>query len=306
MRRPSRSIAMACGALVLFTLTMTGCGEGEAPPGRLDLDLAGGTPHGMVREAWLEFSGLTVERADGTRVQHGFDEPRRIDLAKIGRGHAATLLEDMELPAGRYEWIQLHLNTRGKKDTYLVLADDSVRELVVPSKERNHLRIGTPFVVPPGGDVKRTIDFHLHEPLREKGPTSDTYAIRPILRSVATETASHIKATAEEDLIARHCSEPHRSGVALYVFSGEGVEPDDIGGPGPNPVSVSTGRENDNDPFEFHAAFLEPGPYTIALTCNADGDQAKTDDAFAFFATTVIRIEPGATARHHFGEPELP
>ncbi len=261
----------------------------------------------MVREAWLEFSGLTVERADGTRIQHGFDEPQRIDLAQIGRGNAATLLEDMELLAGRYEWLQLHLNTRGKKDTYLVLADASVRELVVPSEERNHLRIDTPFVVPPGGEVKRTIDFHLHEPLREKGPTSDTYAIRPILRSVATETASHIAATAENDLILRHCSEPHRSGLALYVFSGEGVEPDDIGGPGPDPVSVSAGRaKDDGDPFEFHAAFLEPGPYTIALTCNVDGDEAQNDDAFAFFATTVIEVGPGDTVNHHFGEPELP
>ncbi len=306
MRRLSRSIAVVCGALALFALTVTSCGDTEVPPGRIDLDLAGGTPHGMVREAWLEFSGLTVERADGTRIQHGFDEPQRIDLAKLGRGHAATLIEDLELLAGRYEWIQLHLNTRGKKDTYLVLADDSVRELVVPSEERNHLRIDTPFVVPPGGKVKRTIDFHLHEPLSEKGPTSDTYAIRPILRSVATEMASHIEATAGKDLIARHCSEPHRSGLALYVYSGEGIEPDDIGGPGPDPISVSAGHAIDDDQFGFHAAFLHPGPYTIALTCNADGDQAETDDAFAFFATTVIQTGPGDTVEHHFGDPGRP
>lgn len=307
MWRSSRSIAVTCGALVLFVLTVTGCGYGEEPPGRIDLDLAGGTPHGMIQEAWLEFSGLTVERADGTRIQHGFDEPRRIDLARLGWGNAATLLEDMELLAGRYEWIQLHINTRGKKDTYLVLADDSARELVVPSEERNHLRIETPFVVPPDGDVKRTIDFHLHEPLHEKGPTTDTYALRPILRSVPTDTASHIEATIEQGLITRQCSEPHRSGLALYVFAGEGVEPDDIGGPGPDPVSISTGhKQGDGDPFEFHAAFLEPGPYTIALTCNADGDEAETDEAFAFFATTVIRTGPGDTVKHHFGDPELP
>lgn len=304
MRRRSRFTAMARSAPLLFALTLAACGDGEERRGRLDLDLAGGTPHGMVREAWLEFSGLTVERADGTRIQHGFDKPQRIDLAKIDRGNAATLVEDMELLAGRYEWIQLHLNTRGKKDTYLVLADDSVRELVVPSGERNHLRIGTPFVVPPDGDVKRTIDFHLHEPLREKGPTSDTYAIRPILRSVVTETASHIEATADNGLIVQHCSEPHRSGLALYVFAGEGVEPDDIGGPGPDPTSVSEGRKkDDDDPFEFHAAFLEPGPYTMALTCNAEGDAAGVDDAFSFFATTVIRVGPGETASHHFVEP---
>ncbi len=307
MRRPSRSISVACGALVLFALTVSGCGDTETPPGRIDLDLAGGTPHGSIREAWLEISGLTVEHADGTRIQHGFDEPQRIDLAKVGRGNAAKLIEDMELPAGRYEWIQLHLNTRGKKDTYLVLAGDSVRELVVPSGERNHLRIGTPFEVPPDGEVKRTIDFHLHEPLGEKGPTSNTYALRPILRSVATETASHIEATAQRDLIARHCSAPHRSGLALYVFAGEGVAPDDIGGTGPDPISVSFGRaESDNDPFGFHAAFLEPGDYTIALTCSAGGDKAETDDPFAFFATSGIRTEPGETVEHHFGNTELP
>jgi hypothetical protein len=298
---------MVCGALVLFALTLPFWRDAEAPPGRIDLDLSGGTPHGSIREAWLEFSGVTVERADGQRIQHGFDKPQRIDLAKIERGNAAELLAGMELPAGRYEWLEFHLNTRGREDTYLVLADDSVRELVVPSDERNHLRIETPFEVPPGGEVKRTIDFHLHEPLGKKGPTSNTYALRPILRSVATETAAHIEATAGRDLIARHCSEPHRSGLALYVFAGEGVTPDDIGGTGANPISVSAGRtESENHPFEFYAAFLEPGDYTIALTCNAGGDQAKTDDSFAFFATTVIHIGPGDTLSHQFAEPERP
>lgn len=307
MRRPSRSIALASGALVLFALTLTGCSDTDQPPGRLSLDLAGGVPSGTVREAWLEFSGLTVEHADGTRVQHGFAEPKRVDLARLGRGNATSLVEEMELPAGTYEWMQLHLNTRGKKDTYLVLADDSVRELVVPSGERNQLRIETPFQIPPGGAVKRTIDFRLHEPLGEKGPTNNTYTLRPILRSVATEAASHIVAIAERDLIERHCREPHQNSIALYVFAGEGVTPDDIGGTGANPVSVSAYRaESDAHPFEFHAAFLEPGDYTIALTCNAGGDQPETDDPFAFFAATDIRTGPGETINHRFGEPERP
>ncbi|WP_070989051.1 DUF4382 domain-containing protein [Halofilum ochraceum] len=304
MQRPSPSTAIACGALILFALFIAGCGDAEESPGRIDLDLTGGLPDGSIRAAWLEFSGLTVERVDGQRVQHGFDEPKRIDIARLRRGNTARLTEDMELPAGAYEWIQLHLNTRGKKDTYLVLADNSIRELVVPSGVRNHLHIGAPFTVPPDGTVKRTIDFQLHEPLGEKGPTTNTYAISPILRSVATETASHIVASADRDLIARHCSEPHRSGIALYVFSGEGVGPDDIGGPGPRPVSVSRGQAEDAEaPFEFHAAFLAPGPYTIALTCNAGGDRATTDDAFAFFGTAVIRTGPGDTVKHHFGPP---
>lgn len=307
MQRPSRSSVVACGALVLFALTAVGCGNSDTPSGRIDVDLAGGIPQGNIREAWLEFSGLTVERTDGKRIQHGFDEPQRIDLARLGPGNATGLLEDMELPAGRYEAIHLHLNTRGKEDTYLVLADDSMRELVVPSEDREHLRVETPFEVPSGGEVKRTIDFHLHEPLGEEGPTNNTYALRPILRSVTTETASHIEAIAERDLIARHCKQPHRSGLALYVFEGEGVTPDDIGGSGPNPVSVSAGRaESDDHPFEFHAAYLEPGDYTIALTCNAGGDRAETDDQFAFFATTGVRAGSGDTVDHRFGDPELP
>jgi hypothetical protein len=290
------------GVLMLAALTATGCGNGEDAPGRIDLDLAGGIPRGDISEAWLEFSGLTVERRDGMRVQHAFDQPRRIDLVPLDEGNAIGLAEDLELPSGRYEWIQLHLNTRGKEDTYLVLADDSVRELVVPSEGRHHLRVETSFEIPAGGEVKRTIDFHLHEPLGRKGPASNTYALRPILRSVDTATATHIRATAEPDFIARHCSEPHRSGLALYVFAGEGAMPDDIGGPGANPVSVSTVRtEEDDSLLTFHAAFLAPGDYTIALTCNAEGDTADTDDAFAFFGTTGVHTDPGDTVDHRFG-----
>ncbi len=301
MRRPSRSIAMACGAFVLFALTATGCGDGDETPGRIDLDLSGGTPRDSVREAWLEISGLTVERADGTRVQHGFDAPQRIDLATLGRGNATTLLEDMELPAGRYEWIHLHLNTKGKKDTYLVLADDSVRELVVPSEERDHLRIETPFEVPPDGEVKRTIDFHLHEPLGEKGPTSNTYALRPILRSVETETASHIRATVRRDIIERHCREPHRSGLALYVFAGRhsrryrrqrcrpGQHQRRPRGKRRSSIRVPCGVSGSWP--------LPPSP--------AGGDKPASDDSLAYFATADVHTGPGDTVDHHFAEPEL-
>lgn len=309
MPRSSRTIAMVTGAiaLALVVLALAACSDGADTDGRLELNLGGGIPQGSVREAWLEFSGLTVERSDGTRVQRGFDDPRRIDLAELGADGSTALVREMELPAGRYEWIQLHLNTRGKEDTYLVLADDSIHELVIPSEGRNHLRIDTPFDVPPNGTAARTIDFHLHEPLGKKGPTSQTYTLRPILRSVATDTASRITATAPRSFIRQQCREPHRRGLALYVFAGEGVTPDDIDGATPDPVTVSAGRTAaETASFEFHAAFLAPGDYTIALTCHAHTDEAETDDGIGFFATTAVQTGSADTVEYHFGDPDLP
>lgn len=52
--------------------------------------------------------------------------------------------------------------------------------------------------------------------------------------------------------------------------------------------------------YEFHAAFLAPGEYIVALTClfTADPENGRTD--IRFLSATNVVVDPRAEAQHNF------
>ena len=92
---------------------------------------------------------------------------------------------------------------------------------------------------------------------------------------------------------------------AAYVYSGHNVTPGDIDEASPSNVEPVTTTmiqyDNATGLYIFEAAFLAPGDYTIALTCNADrevidendnGDDGdpNDDDALKFFGVQNVSI----------------
>jgi hypothetical protein len=64
------------------------------------------------------------------------------------------------------------------------------------------------------------------------------------------------------------------------VFAGAQIEPDDVDGADPDPVTSARVRLDDaSGSWAYRAAFLAPGDYTLALTCDAVADDPATDDA---------------------------
>ena len=60
---------------------------------------------------------------------------------------------------------------------------------------------------------------------------------------------------------------------------------------------VSTGNvELDNNLYEYAIAFLPPGNYTLALTCDADIDSAATDDDLTFSTPVNVTVSSGQTS----------
>ena len=91
----------------------------------------------------------------------------------------------------------------------------------------------------------------------------------------------------------------------------KGEEPDDIDGKDPEPVTTaSLTNEDGDDTYTGKAAFLEPGTYTVAFTCNpeddvapdgdtpSDKDAADDDDTVTFQDAVDREVKAGETATY--------
>jgi hypothetical protein len=91
----------------------------------------------------------------------------------------------------------------------------------------------------------------------------------------------------------------------VYVFSGAGIAPDDIeeaDGADADPLVVaSVSVENGSTAYAYHAAFLPPGAYTVAFTC--DDDDAAADDTLTFVGAQDVTVQSNLISTADFAEP---
>lgn len=138
------------GVLALFgaLLTVAGCGgDGNdgTDTGALSLRITDG-PVEDAEHVYIQFSGLQLQSADGphTTLYYCQDPanpaltvvsedacttppaPKRFDLLALTGGEAEFLLETFVLPAGRYNWIRLMVDTDGEDDSCIDVDKDGM------------------------------------------------------------------------------------------------------------------------------------------------------------------------------------
>ena len=196
---------------------------------------------------------------------------------ELQNGRTAVLVNDVILPAGRYEWIRLIVdNVPSVRDSY-VMANGMECELIVPSGAESGLKMNRGFDLTADGSVAFTVDFDLRKSLHAPpgqhsmiGMCTQGYLLRPTLRLVQDSEVGAIAGTVAPALF---------QGIAgcvprVYVFS-DGANavgtttPDDQDANEPNPVVMAT---PDADTGAYKATFLTQGNYTVAYTCNGDKD----------------------------------
>ncbi|HDY86751.1 MAG TPA: response regulator [bacterium] len=57
---------------------------------------------------------------------------------------------------------------------------------------------------------------------------------------------------------------------------------------------------DDNEDYVYRASFLNAGDYTIAFTCQADGDDPELSDPIAFVGTKEVSVTAGVVTIHNF------
>lgn len=295
--------ALSIAALAALTACGGGGGGSSGATGTLDLKITD-APVDAAKAVVVEFTGVALKRADGEEIVITFDAPRTIDLLALQGGASASLLEDRELPAGRYEWMRLMVNAqRGVIDSYITLDDNSQHSLFVPSGAQTGLKLVSGFTVPANAAASFTIDFDLRKSITQPQSGAGDYFLKPALRVVDNAQVGGIAGTVGTSAL-QHASCPNKDPAlnsnVVYVFEGAGVAPDDIDGAGVEPVATANATANGTGAYSWRTAFLTPGAYTVAFTCQGATDDPESSQAIIFIGTQDVTVVKDQVAPANF------
>lgn len=283
-------------ALPLFAalgLTLAGCGGDEAP-GSLSVAVTD-APVASAEAVVITYTGGLVHGSGGEDVSFTIDPHRQLNMLELSVGQSVVIFDEFKLPAGHYQWIRLETDL--STDGSWIAIDGHRHPLSCNSCDKNGLKLHRSFNVDPGGHVAFTVDWELNKAI-SKPVSKGAYSPRPTARIVDTQTAAAIAGQIDGSTIASlgGIASPDNTGCAFYVHEGEAI-PDDVfitdseSSVHTNPESVARVCYRD-DAFRYRAAFLEPGEYTVSLTCDAITDDPELNQDDVLFTGTPLEQKP--------------
>ena len=292
------------GAGLAAVLASCGGGSSDGATGTVSVAITD-APVDQAKAVVVEFTGVALRPAGGEEIIINFDSPRAINLLELQGGDSAALLEGQTVPAGAYTGMRLLVNAaRNNTDSYITLADDTQHSLFIPSGAQNGLRLVSGFNVPANGAASFTIDFDLRKSITSPQAPGSDFFLRPALRIVDNSEVGAIAGTVSPDTLAdSSCTDeidPSQNSNVVYIYEGANVTPDDIDGGAVDPITTANVTDNGSGAFAYRAAFLSPGDYTVAFTCEAANDEAGSDDALTFLGTRTVNVAADETTAADF------
>lgn len=294
--------------LLLITTLVAACSNG----GEVTLGVTD-APVDSAQHVYVQFTGVELQGGNGNtqNIDFGTDDQgnpitKNWDLLSLQNGQRDFLLNGHALDSGKYNWIRLKVNAQadGVYDSYIVI-NGSNYELAIPSGAETGLKLNTPFTISDQDTVDFTVDFNLrksiHNPNGMIGPSgAPVYQLRPTLRLVDSNETGRISGTLDTAIFSGlTCSSPAADGYAVYAYSGSGVTADDIDNISPDPVTTGKPVQTDSG-WQYTLAFLNPGDYTLAATCEGDKDDPDLNDAIAFVGTQSVSVQAGQNTVANF------
>lgn len=286
-------------AVVLSAAFLVACNGGsssDGSTGSLTLSVTDAPVDGATSVV-VVFTGVELLREDAEPVAFTFDEPKAIDLLSLQGGLSETLLDDEAVPAGEYSQIRLMVKAnQNESDSFITFeaTGDEEHELFIPSGDQTGFKLTGGITVPPASNADYTLDFDLRKSVTY-APGLDRHILKPTVRILQTGVVGEIAGTIGNELVTEGCS------PAVYVYEGEGVTPDDEGSDTPPLASALVPIVNGATEFNYTVAFLEPGDYTVAFTCDAALDDPEKDDDISFFDPAQnAKVETGETTTVNF------
>ena len=258
-----------------------------------------GAAHVVVR-----FTGVELQPAGGGRLSFVFDTARDIDLLTLQGNASQPLLDQVEVPAGNYNWIRLLVEAqRGVLDSFIELDDGSQASLFIPSGAQRGLQLSSGFTVAQGGLTDFVIDFDLRKSVHLPENGDADYYLRPSLRLLDRLEVGSLSGTVAADLITdADCTNGpnHDEGNAVYLYAGSDVVPDDVGSQTQPLASAIVHYDDSSNTYVYHLGFVAAGDYTVAFTCQAAGDDPGTDDDIAFTGAANVSVTANEDSVHDF------
>jgi len=277
------------GLLTAAAVSIAGCGGGSGggsdsisgTHGFLSLGISDGPIHDAIKVC-VTFTDIELKQMGGPSTLLTLDEPETINLLDFQGANAMPILTNERLEAGEYEWMRLGVDAvRGSNgglgDTrdpnvcdgeasYIVMVDESVHNLYVPSGENSGLKLHGGYTVPVNDQVSLTAEFDLGKSITAPPGQDPDVMLRPTIRLVNNNEVGTLTGQVANDLATVADCQP-----SVYVFEDGAdltVEP--------VPDSIATGmveaqdQGDGTDQWHYTIGFLLAGDYEAAFTCDGE------------------------------------
>ncbi|MDY6797137.1 MAG: DUF4382 domain-containing protein [Pseudomonadota bacterium] len=250
----------------------------------------------------IAFTDIRLKPADGEWLEFSLEETGVVDLLTLQGGVTEPLISNEEVPAGTYKEIRLIIDTENSWVTRE--SDGSEHGLAVPSGEQSGLKLKGDFVVAADTRHNFTIDFDVRKSIvNPPGQALGEYMLKPVLRLVNNLDVGQIEGEVDyTNLMQTRGADPERADCsanyegAVYVYQGAAVEPVDLNveRDGTNPLMVvPVSLADDSSLYEWTAAFLTEGFYTVSYSCQVDDNEE--DNELEFDGTQAVEVVAGKT-----------
>jgi hypothetical protein len=291
--------ARAAGVPVALAVLVAGCsggsGSGSGGSGTLSLAVMD-APVYDAAQVWVTFTGFSLKpQGNGPAIDITFGAPAKVDLLSLTADNAETLIDSHSVPAGSYNWLELHVNAEhdGTLDSYAVLQTGGVEEIEVEVPSGS-LRLVSGLTITADQETSFLIDWNLHEGLVDPVGAPGLF-LRPALRVIDMTKYGTLSGTvAMTRVTAAGCTSDLNLDVGneAYVYSGVNATPDDFDATDPEPVATAAVTQNQTGDYVYKT-LLSPGDYTVAFTCQASDDLPETDEAIVFVQPTNATLADG-------------
>ena len=226
--------------------------------------------HSNVNEIVVD----TFVSADGSEA-----ESFTLDLLTVQGEDKRLVIDSVELPVGEYSNMLIEVVDESLNQSYVVDAN-GLKPLKVPS---NVLKLGG-FSIEPTSKQSMVVEFGLQQSMTYN-PGNDRYILKPRgVRIVSVDAAALVTGTIDHAALQINdgCEALETGGTSgsLYLYQGHVLDPSlladnfnpDIETDATSrfaPVASSSLNKN-----SFPLSYLEPGDYTLAISCNNEFDDA--------------------------------
>lgn len=301
--------------LLSYPLLMGGCIDDflDGTQGAVQLVITD-APVDDVDRVRLSIDAIALISEDRGTERFDFSSPVVIsNLLDLQGGVTQQVLSEDEIPDGTYQSVRLYINGGG--------GDSLVREdaggefdLFTPGQSPDlsgpdYIEVSRAFRIREDETTRLAIDIDLRRAL-VKPSGADHYVLLPAARLLDAASVGSVTGTVvTADLGDASCTNDPAAdeGNAIYVYSGSGASAGDIfldSGAGKldslNPLAVTPVTQDSAGDYTYKVAFLPPGDYTLALTCQSLNDFPLQDDAIAFLTSQNVTVSSGGAVTLDF------
>lgn len=284
-------------SLVVISCLMAACYGTDTAGTSATMSLSvADTPVDSATSVVVAFTGVQLQGGSDGGKTFNFSSPKQIDLMTTQNGKAATLLNGVVIPSGNYQWISLMVDA---SQSSITLTDGTVHTLDIPSGSQTGLKIVSAFTVAGGSQADFTIDIDLRKAVTLTG---GNYILKPAMRLINNQQGGEVAGSVDNTfMIGSNSITSAACGPAVYVYGGANTTLVDINATSnEQPITTATlSLANATGKYDYTAAFLAPGDYTVVVTC-AGFDDSTAVDTLPYSAPKNATVTANTTTSVNF------